>query len=87
MSVYVDRLSSCLPNKKWRWKESCHLFADSVSELHIFAEQIGLKRSWFQNCSILSHYDLTKNKRKQAIRAGAIEISDQELKYRLEIHR
>lgn len=83
MSIYVDKLSPCLPNKKWRWKESCHLIGDSISELHIFAEQIGLKRSWFQGGSVLPHYDLTKQKRKHAINNGAIEISDEKLKERL----
>ena len=83
MSVYIDKLFTCLPNKNWRWKKSCHLFADSVNELHTFAKQIGLKRSWFQKNATLPHYDLTQTKRKRAILAGAVEMSDQELKSRI----
>lgn len=56
-----------------RW---CHLFCDSPEEieaLHRIAEQIGLHRSYFQNKPGFPHYDLVPNKRKQAVRAGAVE--------------
>jgi hypothetical protein len=63
-------------NRYW-----CHLMTDGdPEELHVFAEKIGLKRSWFQNKSanpILWHYDLTNSNRKKAIQAGAIEVKAQ----------
>lgn len=72
--IYVDSLRSCIPNRKWRWNKSCHLFADSLEELHEFALKLGLKRSYFQAGSIVPHYDLTKNKREGAVAEGAKEI-------------
>ena len=74
MSVYVDALVSYPPSQSWSWVESCHLYADSVDELHAFAARIGLRRAWFQRSSNgLPHYDLTRRKRQEAVRAGAIE--------------
>lgn len=73
MSVYVDPIMICTPNKNWRYKFSCHLVADTVAELHSFAACLGLKRSWFQN-KIIPHYDLTANKRREAVKLEAIEI-------------
>lgn len=70
MAVCVDELK---PRTGWRYKRSCHMFADSVDELHGIAEQIGLKREWFQDTRY-PHYDLTAGKRKQAIKAGAGEV-------------
>ena len=52
MSVYVDWLQKSLKNKKWPYPYHCHLVADTVDELHMFAQSIGLKRSWFQDGSI-----------------------------------
>lgn len=73
MSVYVDGLQTCICNKKWPYSKACHLVADSIEELHRFAKQLGLKRSWFQ-WSSLPHYDLTKGMRIRAVKLGAIEI-------------
>lgn len=78
MSVYVDDLTPCIPNKNWRWTESCHLIADSLDELHEFANRIGMKRAWFQNDSRLPHYDLNKNRRAIAVRMGVVEIDRRE---------
>lgn len=84
MGVYVDQLLPCIPNKNWRYSKSCHLIADTLEELHDFAQQLGLRRAWFQN-KILPHYDLTGNKRKQALKLGAIEISRNKIKKLIEI--
>lgn len=73
MSVYVDELK----HQHWRYGCSCHLFADTVHELHGFAASIGLKREWFQDTKH-PHYDLTVGKRKQAIIAGADVITARE---------
>jgi len=74
--IYVDSLRSCIPNPKWRWNKSCHLFADSLEELHEFALKLGLKRSYFQSKSIVPHYDLTENKRREAVMKGAREVKN-----------
>ena len=86
MSVYVDPLFNTAPyrkseNERWNWRQACHLVADTEEELHAFAARLGLKRAWFQAKSS-PHYDLTANKRAQAVRMGAIEITWQELAVR-----
>ena len=49
-----------------------HMVADTLEELHKFAKELGLKRSWFQEKGSLSHYDLTtQRKRNQAQEMGA----------------
>lgn len=73
MSVYVDSPFPTAPKPGWRYKSACHMTADTFAELHEMADKLGLKRSWFQNHPRYPHYDLTKNKRKQAIAAGAVE--------------
>ena len=78
MSVYVDPIMPCTPNKNWRYKYSCHLVADTVAELHAFAACLGLKRSWYQY-KVISHYDLTVNKRREAVKLGAIEMNTKQL--------
>ncbi len=78
MAVYVDSMRGCISNKNWKWKQCCHLVADTEKELHQFAKILYLKRSWFQN-KTTPHYDLTVGKRKLAIAKGAIAISDKKL--------
>jgi hypothetical protein len=75
MSIYVDSILPCLPNKNWKYKYSCHLIADSIAELHAFAACLGLKRSWYQAFKAIPHYDLTINKRREAVKIGAISIN------------
>lgn len=77
--VYVDEIMSCLQSGNWPYDRACHLVADSVEELHAFAERLGLRRSWFQSKSDLPHYDLTTGMRFKAIRLGAIEIDRNKL--------
>lgn len=77
MSVYVDPVTKSLRSKKWPYRELCHLFADTEEELHVFASGIGLKKAWFQpgDAMHVPHYDLVPNKRRMAIRRGAVELS------------
>jgi len=72
--VYVDASISCLKNKKWKYDKSCHLFADTVDELNLFAQSIRLKLEWFQNHTYFPHYDLTEGKRIVAVKHGAKEV-------------
>lgn len=68
MAVCVGNDHTMWKSKKW-W----HLMADSVEELHEFADKIGLKRSWFQPNSA-PHYDVTAYYRQKAVQAGAVEL-------------
>jgi hypothetical protein len=85
VTVYIDQafIPAVVPNGartvRSRW---CHMTADTVEELHLFAEQIGMRRSWFQpdhRPGVLTirgswHYDVTAGRRTAAIRAGAVEV-------------
>ena len=73
MSVYVDDMQPCIRNRYWRYNQVCHLVADTPRELHIFARRLSLSGAWFQNKTV-PHYDLTINKRRQAVKLGAVEI-------------
>lgn len=81
MPVYVDPLINWGQNdapKCFRNKPSCHMFADTLDELHAMAALIGLKREWFQNDRSLQHYDLTPNKRSLAVAFGVVELERRE---------
>lgn len=75
MTVYVDD-GFCGPPGSWgKWTGGGHMQADTVEELHAFAERLDLKRAWFQQGSrgnVTAHYDLTAGKREQAIALGAV---------------
>lgn len=80
MTIYVDNLIACnaSQSKRWAYKKACHLFADSEDELHIFAAKLGLRREWYQDHhpnSAFHHYDITENKRREAIKLGAVAIT------------
>lgn len=68
MAVYVDD-----ERVEWRGRMWCHLVADTLSELHGFARQLGLKRGWFQASASYPHYDVTIGVRARALRMGALE--------------
>lgn len=72
MPVYVDPVL----NYGWKLGPSCHMFADTVKELKIFAIGIGLKLDWFQlgKRGTFPHFDLTVGKRRLAVARGAIEL-------------
>lgn len=77
MSVYVDNANiqaDVANGNRIHTSEWCHLMADTLPELLKFANRIGLRRSWLQNKRSGVHFDLTAGKRRQAVRAGAIEI-------------
>lgn len=74
MTIYVDPLMSHGWNLRGHAVQNCHLFTDgTLDELHNFAAQIGMKRSWFQPHST-PHYDLTPSRRKVAVALGAVEV-------------
>lgn len=67
MAVYVD--DAFIPFGRMLM---CHMMADELDELHEMADAIGVSRRWFQDKSI-PHYDVSKSKREEAIKLGAIE--------------
>ena len=72
--IYVDEIME-YPSGKW-----CHMATDGcLEELHAFALQLGLKRSWFQNKPRHPHYDLRPSKRALAIQRGATAVESSEL--------
>ncbi|WP_460198957.1 DUF4031 domain-containing protein (plasmid) [Xanthomonas campestris pv. passiflorae] len=75
MAVYVD--DAVWP---WRGKRWAHLMADSLDELHEFAQRLGLRRNWFQDRASGAHYDITDAKREMALRIGAVPLSRDDVK-------
>jgi hypothetical protein len=71
--VYVDPLFNYGGSATFQWKTLCHMFADTLDELHTMAAMIRLKRVWFQD-KRLPHYDLTEGKQKEALRKGAVLV-------------
>ena len=74
--VYVDRLQRTKHNKytAYNYYAFCHLTADSLEELLEFADKLELRGEWLQESrSGIAHFDITLNKRKLALKLGAIE--------------
>lgn len=71
MTVYVDDMKA-----RFGKMIMCHMIADSDSELHGMAERLGVAREHHQAPpKHHSHYDISLSKRAEAIRLGAIEVS------------
>lgn len=71
MTVYVDDMRAPLGRMVM-----CHMLADTDEELHAMAARIGVARRWHQAPPRHdSHYDIAQSKRKQAISAGAVQIT------------
>jgi Protein of unknown function (DUF4031) len=73
LSVYVDHAFAV---GDWgRWTGGGHLQADTLAELHEFADRLGLRPEWFQSKPgrpEKDHYDLTRAGRELAISLAAI---------------
>jgi hypothetical protein len=71
MAILVD--AAIWPHRDRRW---AHLVSDSsLEELHTFADELGLRRAWFQG----DHYDVPAEVRRHAIALGARPVSSAEL--------
>lgn len=79
MAVYVDPLRNYGGSAEFRWPISCHMYADTLDELHAMAARIGMRRSWFQDDRRLPHYDLVPRRRAAAVRLGAVEHTRAEM--------
>ena len=77
MTVYVDdaHIPAKVGNLDRRWS---HLMADMPEELHAFAAQLGLRRSWFQDHRPFWHYDVTAGMRAKALALGAQPVTSRE---------
>lgn len=58
------------------YTDGIHLVADSLDELHAFAQKIGLKREWFQDHPKHPHYDIFGIMYNKARKAGAKFVMD-----------
>jgi hypothetical protein len=77
VAVYVDE-----PIWHWRGRRWCHLTADDSEELHRFADELGLRRRWFQSKPGRpwhDHYDLPEDVRALALARGAVALSTLEM--------
>lgn len=70
MTVFVDE--SIFP---FRGTLYCHVWADTVAELHAAAAKVGLRREWFQEPPKASwhHYDCAPRIRADLVARGAVE--------------
>jgi hypothetical protein len=68
VSVYVDQ-----ERNNFGRMVMCHMFADSLAELHSMATAIGMDRDWFQPLSF-PHYDVSLSRRARALSLGAVEV-------------
>jgi Protein of unknown function (DUF4031) len=85
LAVYVDE-----PVWEWRGRRWCHLLADTEEELHAFAAELGLRRAWFQHKPERpwqDHYDLPEEVRREAVRAGAVEVDMRQVARHLRVRR
>ncbi len=67
--VYID----CI-NLKYKKMVMNHLFADSLEELHLFVDKLGINRKYFQKNASFPHYDICLGKKELALKNGAIEL-------------
>ncbi|HHY27204.1 MAG TPA: DUF4031 domain-containing protein [Desulfitobacterium dehalogenans] len=58
-----------------------HLVSRDLGELHRFARQLGLRRSWFQGHNPKwPHYDVTSEAlRRRAVEMGAVVVGSREV--------
>ena len=84
MTVYIDPMVDHGVRRGRAGPRWCHMVADSEDELHQFAHRIGLARSWYQEHPVHPHYDIGSDRiHALAIRAGAQEITRQEMGQRM----
>lgn len=75
MSVYVDDMKAVFGRMVM-----CHMIADSSSELLSMADRIGIRRRWLQKIGTYKeHFDICLSKKGQAIRFGAIQVTQRQL--------
>ena len=80
MTILIDSFLNGARGPFHYWHRRCsHLVSDnSIEDLHTFAENLGLRREWFQRRSI-PHYDLVGERFELALARGAVLVSSREL--------
>ncbi len=77
MTVYVN-----VPIWERHGRLWCHLLGDDEQELHAFAAAIGCPRGRYQQRPArpwVDHYDIDEQRRRLALRHGAIELTRREV--------
>jgi hypothetical protein len=75
VSVYVDDMRAPFGRMVM-----CHMVADSSSELLAMARMIGVAPKWLQHAGTpREHFDICLSKRAEAVRAGAIEVTQRDV--------
>ncbi len=75
--LYVDDAIWERHDRRW-----CHLLSEDEAELHAFAARLGLERRRFQTRPTrpwIDHYDIDEQRRCEALRMGAIELTRREV--------
>ncbi len=74
MTVYVDQAAVL-----FKGKPRHHLTADTLGELHAFAQRAGIRRCWYHPAAGKPHYDVTDDQRAVALALGAQAVSSREV--------
>lgn len=75
--IYVDA-AEWKKSPKGR-KSYAHMVADSMEELHAFAERIGVKKHFFHRSKTAPHYDITSEQHAVALSHGAKLVDSREV--------
>lgn len=75
MAVYVDDMKAGFGRMVM-----CHMVADTTEELRAMAATIGVAQKWIQHPGTYrEHFDICLSKRRAAVQAGAVEITQRRL--------
>jgi len=77
--IYVDEPIYARAGVKKPRVLYAHMVADTIAELHEFAEKIGVKKHFFHKSPAAHHYDINSTQWEKAIREGAKRVSSREL--------
>lgn len=73
--IYVDKPTWQKPNGR---KFYAHMVAETLDELHTFAQQIGVKKHFFHRGN-KPHYDISVEQHAKALENGATEVSSKQI--------
>jgi len=82
--IYVDDLRKTEKTKRFPFTWGCHLLADSQEELYDFARNVMWIPAYKMLRSPLPHYDLSPAQRRIAINNGAIDITEEQVKKKIQ---
>lgn len=73
--VYIDDM-----NRPYRGMIMCHMISDKREELIKMAKLIGVNPKWIQKAGTYQeHFDVCLEKKRSAIKLGAIPVTQREL--------